>query len=160
MARKNKYEYWLTEDGLTLLRGWARDGLTDEQISENIGISRSTLSEWKKKHPDIKDSLKSGKEVADYEVERSLYKKCVGHYAKVGKAFKCKEVYYDEEGNRCEKEVVKVADVDVFIPPDTMAIAIWLNNRRPDKWRRNAGKEKLDEKKFEHEKDIDKKRYW
>jgi hypothetical protein len=79
----------------------------------------------------------------------------------VGKAFKCKEIYYDEEGRRCETEVIRSVEIDEFIPPDTMAIAIWLNNRRPDKWRRNANKEKLDEKKFLHEKDIDNnKRYW
>ena len=66
MAR-GKFEYWLTEDGLTLLEGWARDGLTDEQIAENIGISRSTLSDWKNKFSDISDALKKGKEVVDID---------------------------------------------------------------------------------------------
>lgn len=36
---KGKYEYWLSDEGLTLLEGWARDGLTDEQISKNMGIA-------------------------------------------------------------------------------------------------------------------------
>ena len=67
-----KYEYWLTPEGLLLLEGWARDGLTDEQISNNIGISRSTLAEWKKKYEDISDTLKKGKEVVDIQVELSL----------------------------------------------------------------------------------------
>lgn len=67
-----KYEYWLTPEGLLLLEGWARDGLTDEQISNNIGISRSTLAEWKKKYEDISDTLKKGKEVVDYQVENAL----------------------------------------------------------------------------------------
>lgn len=104
--------------------------------------------------------LKKGKEIVDYEVQNSLYKKCVGHYAKVGKAFKCKEVYYDDEGRRCEREEVKTVKVDEFIPPDTMAIAIWLNNRKPESWRRNANKEQLDEQRFEHEKEINGKKYW
>ena len=34
---KGKYEKWLKEDNLLLLEGWARDGLTDEQIAKNIG---------------------------------------------------------------------------------------------------------------------------
>lgn len=71
MAR-GKFEYWLTDEGLTLLAGWARDGLTDEQISHNVGISRSTLSDWKSKYPDISDTLKKGKEVVDYAVENAL----------------------------------------------------------------------------------------
>lgn len=67
-----KYEYWLTPEGLLLLEGWARDGLTDEQIANNIGISRSTLAEWKKKYEDISDTLKKGKEIVDYQVENAL----------------------------------------------------------------------------------------
>ena len=69
---KGKYEYWLTSEGLTLLEGWARDGLTDKQISANIGISRSTLNAWKVQYPDISDTLKKGKEVVDRQVENAL----------------------------------------------------------------------------------------
>jgi len=41
-----------------------------------------------------------------------------------------------------------------------MAMAIWLNNRKPGSWKRNRGKEDLDKDKFEHEKKIDGKRFW
>ncbi len=71
---KGRYEYWLTKDGQTLLEGWARDGLTDEQIAKNIKINISTLYDWKKKHPEISEALKKGKEVVDYEVENALLK--------------------------------------------------------------------------------------
>ena len=40
---KGKYEYWLTPEGLLKLEGWARDGLTDEQIAHNMCIAYSTL---------------------------------------------------------------------------------------------------------------------
>jgi hypothetical protein len=74
---KGKYEYWISEDGLILIEGWARDGLTDEQIAHNIGIRRSTLSEWKKTFPDIADALKKTKEVVDRQVENALFKKAM-----------------------------------------------------------------------------------
>jgi len=76
MAR-GKFEYWLTDDGLTLLEGWSRDGLTDEQIAGNIGIVTSTLYEWKNKYSEISEALKKGKEIVDYEVENSLLKKAL-----------------------------------------------------------------------------------
>lgn len=72
---KGKYEYWRTTDGLILLQGWARDGLTDEQIAHNIGIRRTTLYDWKNKYLDINDALKKGKEIVDYEVENALLKR-------------------------------------------------------------------------------------
>ncbi len=69
---KGKYERWLEPDGLTLLEGWARDGLTDEQIASNCGITSATLYEWKKRFPEISETLKKGKEVVDYQVENAL----------------------------------------------------------------------------------------
>lgn len=74
---KGKYEYWLSEEGLTLLEGWARDGLTDEQIAANAGIAPSTLYAWKKDHREISEALKKGKEVVDYEVENALLTKAL-----------------------------------------------------------------------------------
>ncbi len=69
---KGKYQKWLEPDGLLLLEAWARDGLTDEQIAEKMGISRKTLSEWKNKYGDIGDTLKRSKEIVDIEVENTL----------------------------------------------------------------------------------------
>lgn len=67
-----KYDKWLEHENLLLLEGWARDGLTDEQIANKMGVSRSTLNDWKKKFPDISDTLKKGKEIVDIQVENAL----------------------------------------------------------------------------------------
>ena len=69
---KGKYEKWLKKENLLLLEGWARDGLTDEQIAKNMGVSYSTLKDWKNKYSAISAALKKGKEVVDYEVENAL----------------------------------------------------------------------------------------
>ncbi len=157
--RKTKYETNV-EPNLFLIGHWIKDGLTDEQVAKKLNVAYSTFRLYVKEHEELSATLKKNKEVVDYEVEESLYKKCVGSYARETKAYKLKDIYYDEDGNKCQTERVQVVEVDVFIPPDTMAMAIWLNNRKPQSWRRNAGKEKLDEKKFEHDKEIDGKKYW
>lgn len=69
---KGKYEKWLKKENLLLLEGWARDGLIDEQIAKNMGVSYSTLKDWKNKYSAILAALKKGKEVVDYEVENAL----------------------------------------------------------------------------------------
>lgn len=71
MAKINE---WLEKDNLILLEGWARDGLTFEQIAHNIGINVTTLRDWRKKEPTISAILKKGREVVDYEVENALLK--------------------------------------------------------------------------------------
>ena len=69
-----KIDEWLEKDKLILLEGWARDGLSKEQIAHNIGIGRTTLFEWEKKEPNIANTLKKGREVVDFEVENALLK--------------------------------------------------------------------------------------
>lgn len=66
-----KYEE-LVEDKLILVEGWARDGLSEAQISKNLGIAYSTFKEYKKKHLALSAALKKGKEVVDFEVENAL----------------------------------------------------------------------------------------
>lgn len=74
---KGKYQKWLEPENLLRVEGWARDGLTDEDIAANMGISRSTLNDWKNKHSDISDALKKGKEVVDRQVENALLKEAL-----------------------------------------------------------------------------------
>lgn len=120
---KGKYEYWLTPEGLLKLEGWARDGLTDEQIAHNMGIAYSTLKNWKDKHVAILAALKKGKEVVDRQVENALLKRALGYeYEEV------KEKY--ELGDLTERTVTKKQVI-----PDTTAQIFWLKNRKPEKWR-------------------------
>lgn len=135
---KAKYLEWINDpDKRTLLSGWARDGLTDEEIAKKIGISRSTLAEWKKKYPDISDALKKGKEIVDTEVEDSLLNRAKGYNAKVLKTFKLKKVEFDPiTGKKLkEEEVLEQKEDEVHIPADVTAIIFWLKNRLPDKWK-------------------------
>lgn len=71
---KGKYEEWLTAEGLILLEGWARDGLTEKQIAKNMGVSLTSLKKYKNDYPTIMTALKKGKAVIDYEVENALLK--------------------------------------------------------------------------------------
>jgi transposase-like protein len=71
------YKEWLTEEKLTLLKGWKRNGLTDEQIAHNMGINVRTLWRWKAEHKEMKEALKVGKEVANFIVENKLFQKAI-----------------------------------------------------------------------------------
>ncbi|MEY8275106.1 transposase [Blautia marasmi] len=124
---KGKYEEWLEPEGLLKLQGWARDGLIDEQIAENMGIVPSTLYEWKKKYPNISEALKKGKEVVDRQVENALLKRALGYEYEEKKT----EQWEDAEGNPCEKITVTRKQ----IAPDTTAQIFWLKNRKSDVWR-------------------------
>jgi transcriptional regulator with XRE-family HTH domain len=124
-----KYAEWLTEDGLILIKGWARNGLTYEQIAHNMGITRNTLNEWRNRYQAIDDALKRTREIVDLEVENALYKRAMGYD-------------YDEEiyqrkvdKNTCEENLELIKKVTKHVPPDTTAQIFWLKNRKPEEWR-------------------------
>ena len=115
---KGKYEYWLTPEGLLKIEGWARDGLTDEQIANSMGVNKATLYRWKEKYCDICNALKRGKEVVDRQVENALLKRALG--------YTYEEITY--EGGVETKRVVKE------VVPDTTAQIFWLKNRKREAW--------------------------
>ena len=144
-----KYYDWITEEGLLKIEGWARDGLTDEQISHNIGIHPSTLYDWQKKYSEIAEALKNGKEVVDRQVENALLKRALGYeYEEV------KQIIEKDEKGKDRKRIEKTIKQVI---PDTTAQIFWLKNRKPEEWRK---RDKLAEERFEHQKIIDSKKYW
>lgn len=118
---KSKWEQ--VKDKLVLVEGWARDGLTDEQIAKNLGIGKNTFYQYKKEHQDFSDSLKKGKEVVDFEVENALLKRAKGYTTVLKK-----------------EKVTKFGDVveveeEMHVPPDVLAQIFWLKNRKPKQWK-------------------------
>lgn len=120
---KSKYEEYI-KDNLILVEGYARDGLSDEQIAHNLGIHPSTLYEYKNKYPEFSEALKKGKEVIDRQVENALLKRALGYnYIETTREA-------DEDGTlSITKEVTKE------VQPDTTAQIFWLKNRKPKAWR-------------------------
>lgn len=112
---------------MTLLRGWARDGLTQEQIAQNIGIHRDTLNEWKSRFPDISDALKVGRENADYIVENELFESCKTRTVTVKKPIKLKKVMVDGK-KRLEEERIEYAEEQVVVPANVTARIFYLKS--------------------------------
>lgn len=119
---KSKWETQI-KDKLILVEDWARNGLTDEQIANNLGISKTTFYKYKKEHSELSELLKKGKEVIDTQVENALLKRALGY------------TYEEQSTETFLNGNVKKKTITKHIPGDTTAQIFWLKNRRPDKWR-------------------------
>lgn len=158
---KGKYQEWIAEEGLLLIEGWARDGLTDEQIAHNMGIGVRTLYVWKDKYAQILQALKKGKEVVDRQVENALLKRALG-YDFEETTIVAVEVGQEEYDERVQAEVdvwkqqnPKWTQEELYrfigkvprtkevvskrvvkqVAPDVTAQIFWLKNRKPGQWR-------------------------
>ena len=118
MARKGLYEKLDIESKLGLVEGWKRDGLTDEQIAKNLGVSKHTLIKWKRIYQTFRRH-KKGKEVSDYELENALHKRAVGYY-------------YEEETVTNKGNIVKIKKYE---HPNPTSLIFALKNRLPHKYR-------------------------
>lgn len=117
-GRPSKY-YTNVEPKLLLVEAWARNGVTDKDIAEKLGVSHDSFIEYKKQFPELVESLKNGKEVIDTQVENALLKAAMGYTAN--------ENTY--ENGVLTKTVVKE------VAPNTTALIFWLKNRNPKDWR-------------------------
>ncbi len=126
------------KDKLILVEGWARNGLTEQQISKNLGIAYSTFKEYKKKYSALSAVLKKGKDVIDFEVESALIKRALGYEYEE----EIKELVTDEETGMAELKVVKT--IKKKVAPDVTAQIFWLKNRKPDEWKNDPHKVKID----------------
>lgn len=128
-GRKGLYKEWLEADNLIKLEGWARNGLTDEMIAHNIGITTTTFYDWKKKYPQFAEAVKRGKEVVDIMVENALLKSAMGYkYDEV-----VKERVFDYETET--SVVVEVKRTTKEVAPNPTSLIFWLKNRKPEAWR-------------------------
>lgn len=79
---KYKPEYAQHAEKLCLLHG-----ATDDELAAFFGVHVGTIYRWSLAHVEFCEALKSGKDVADNRVERSLYHRAVGYTFDTEKVF-------------------------------------------------------------------------
>lgn len=119
MARKSKYEEYV-KDKLDSIQGWARDGLTLQEIADNLGIALSTLCNYKNQYEELNEALKKGVDESLYTVENALFKAACGYY-------------YTEEEMTKNGNIVELTK---YAKPNITACIFYLKNKAPNgKWR-------------------------
>lgn len=160
------FEEFVADKGnFVKVRGWARDGLTNDMIADKIGIVSSTLYAWQNRSKEFKEALKKGKEIIDREVEDSLLKRALGtkksktiyRMVKVSdevlkaKRLKFMNIYKLDHPEASKSEIVfeaydKVSEwtkipfqvEEEEIVGDVKAMEFWLRNRKPEQFRDKA----------------------
>jgi hypothetical protein len=107
--------------------GLALLGYIGAEIAADMGISPSTLYNWKRKYPQFAAAIASGGKRANFRVVNALLSRAEGGYVTETKALKLR----DKHGN----ERIEIAEVQRYIQPDTQAIIFWLTNREREHWK-------------------------
>lgn len=112
---------------------WLCNGYTDYSICDNLGISHQTWIDYKKTQVELIEAYTRARTHKNSLVMNAQFSKAVGIDKTVPKAFKIKEIEYDEKGKKIsEKERLEYGEEHVYIPPDVNAADLYLRNNSDD----------------------------
>ena len=118
---------------LDMVRGWARNGLSDAQIATNLGIGETTIYHLKKDYTELEEALLDGRENAEIIVENAAFKRACGY--KYKEVTKERQKVYDKDGKWTgEYEYVVTKSVLKEQAGDVGAQIYWLEHRAPKRW--------------------------
>lgn len=141
---KDKYTQLVNNDVLTIIRGWARDGMTDAEIAEHMHISKHSFYKWMKLHEEFANAVIEGRRPVLVEVEDTFYdKKLKGYY--VTETTKEKTVQRNTNGE-ITGTVEHVRENERYIPPDTTAIIFYLKCRMRNKYNETPNSKLIENK--------------
>lgn len=104
----------------------ARNGSTDEQIAEFLGMTRSTLWRYKEKFPEIGIAIEQGRDSCNNAVENALYRLASGY-----------DYYeYKDKYDAALKEWVFSERYRKHCSPKLEAIVFYLTNKKPHEWKK------------------------
>lgn len=65
----NDKTYWTSDQGIAVISQWKRDGLTNKDVTEKLGIGMSTLYRWMEDSGKLREALKLNREIANSTLE-------------------------------------------------------------------------------------------
>nr|DAV95813.1 MAG TPA: terminase small subunit [Caudoviricetes sp.] len=121
----------ISKECLILLEGWRRDGITLREIEKRLGISSNTFGKIRKEYPEVENALKRGTTTVNYEVENALLKAALG-YTKTSV-----KTYIENKPDKAGNRQVRMEKEETEVGPNATACIAWLNNKKPEEWKRN-----------------------
>lgn len=139
MARSDSYEE-LINKSLEQIGQWIEDNCTDKEIAGKLGISYSTYRKYKSDSVALKGVIATAKDKKNEQVEKALFKNCIGYDYYEDTPVKVKEEYTNDEGIVLTKEKVIIKSIKKHKAADLNAQKYWLNNRKSAKWKDDPNK--------------------
>lgn len=143
-GRKSRYETCV-KPRLREIEQWIGNGVTQQQVSKNLGIAYSTFNDYKLKYQELSEIIKKARINTVIELRGALVKKACGYEYEEKKVVtttinfpgKIKKVL-EEAGLDVEKlekpKLVRTEATTKRIPEDVAAINLALKNFDRENW--------------------------
>ncbi len=122
---KTKYNPETTPE---LAEKYAREGYSDSQIAEMLGINKTAFYDWQHKHSEFAEALKRGKAPANAELKRAMLKTAMGYEVEEEETTAILDKNKQVKSYRTTKR-------RKYIPPNPTMQIFLAKNRMPEEFR-------------------------
>lgn len=130
---------------------WLRNGATEKQVYENLGIAENTFYRYKKEKSEFSQLLKKGQESLVEQLRGALIKKALGFEYK-----ESKRITKYEDGN----EIIQTEEYTKQSLPDVAAANLLLKNYDKENWSNDPRSDDLKREELEMKKKLFDKENW
>lgn len=149
-GRKSKYDTLVKPRFDDILK-WLRNGATEKQIYQNLGINEATFYRYKAEKSEFCEVLKKGQESLVEQLRGALIKKALGfEYTEIKRFTKI------ENG----KEVKTIEETKKQSLPDVAAANLLLKNYDKENWSNDPRNDDFKREELEMKKKIFDKENW
>lgn len=117
--------------------------MTQAQICECLGIKKSAWYDYKKRYPELAESLKKGREQLVYKLKSTMIEAASGYH------FSEKKVIKERDPDTGEMVVVRIEETEKYSKPDIAALNLLLKNYDRDYWRNDPAEYELKKRALE-----------
>ena len=110
------------------VKEWIRQGKTDKECAELLGITPRTFSKHKNSISSFSSIIEKERAPKVEELESSIFSSAVGFTKTIKKAMKVKKTEYISGKKFLETEEIKYYDEEIYIPPNVTAAIFLLKN--------------------------------
>ena len=149
-GRKSKYDTLVKPRFDDILK-WLRNGATEKQIYQNLGINEATFYRYKAEKSEFCEVLKKGQESLVEQLRGALIKKALGFEYK-----ESKRITKYEDGN----EIIQTEEYTKQSLPDVAAANLLLKNYDKENWSNDPRSDDFKREELEMKKKIFDKENW
>lgn len=125
-GRKSAYEIYI-KPRFSEISEWLKNGATEKQIYENLGVSRNCFYKYKKEKEEFGELLKNGRKSLVLQLRGALVKKALGFSYVEKKIIRSRDMTGEPFTERIEETVKQSL-------PDVAALNLCLKNYDSDEW--------------------------
>ena len=114
-------------------------GATDMDLAEAFKVSIHTIEGWKRSKPEFLKNVKKGKKLANQNVEKSFYQRCIGYTHPDTHIITNRVKIYENDKKGIpvllrEETQALMIPIEKHYPPDPFSCHKWLTIRDRERW--------------------------